>query len=213
LKSHVKNRLRNKQSMQRVDSRATGVVLTPAYVKVVQLQLENMGTEAVKLIQLETKCMPLLSEASCDKWVHGHGTEWKSIKEELYSDKVPAKGDSSPAVVPVPSGLVALWILMTSSRKARVGSSPFVPGALGELIGFGAFATVDRATDNDNRAIKVSRYGAKATLDREAKVLKALQEQMSPVGIASFIDYKKLSVTIGCVDVQLPALILAPRAK
>jgi len=44
-----------------IDARATGVVLNAAYVKIVQLRLEKMGTDKAKLIQLETKCLPLLS--------------------------------------------------------------------------------------------------------------------------------------------------------
>jgi hypothetical protein len=187
-----------------VDARATGVVLTAAYVKIVQLRLENMGTKSVKLIQLETKCMPLLSEASFDKWVNGCEAKWKTFKEKLYSGNVPANGA-------VPSGLVALWNLMTSSHSVLVGPSPFASGALGQMIGFGAFATVHRSKDNDNHIIKLSRYGATAALDLEAKVLEALKRRTEKVGgIASTIECKKLSVTIGGVDVQLPALILAP---
>jgi hypothetical protein len=170
-----------------------------------------MGTETMKLIQLETKCMPLLSEASFDKWVNGCEPKWKTFKEELYSGNAPAHGESSSDVEPVPSGLVALWDLMTSSRSVLVGPSPFASGALGQMIGFGASATVHRSKVNDNHIMKLSRYGATAVLDREAKVLKALTERTETVGgIASFIEHKKLSVTIGGVDVQLPALILAP---
>jgi len=43
-----------------VDTHATGVILTPAYVKIIQLRLREMGTPEVKLLHLETKCMPLV---------------------------------------------------------------------------------------------------------------------------------------------------------
>jgi hypothetical protein len=50
-----------------IDTRATGVVLTPAYVKILQLRLEAMGTKDTKLVLLETECMPLMSPENFEK--------------------------------------------------------------------------------------------------------------------------------------------------
>jgi hypothetical protein len=51
------------------DTQATGVVLTPAYVMIIQLRLVGMGTKDAKLVLLETKCLPLMSKESFEKWV------------------------------------------------------------------------------------------------------------------------------------------------
>jgi hypothetical protein len=106
-----------------IDTRATGVVLTPAYVKIIQLRLEIMGTEDVKLVLLETECMPLLSPDNFDKWAkEGFKEKWNEVKESLYP---PLVGGGSASNTDVPSGLVALCNLMTSTRKDIVGPSQF----------------------------------------------------------------------------------------
>ena len=46
-----------------IDNRATGLVLTPACVEILQLR--------AKLVLLETPCLPLLSRNSFDTWVGG----------------------------------------------------------------------------------------------------------------------------------------------
>ena len=196
-----------------IDARATGVVLTPAYVKIVQLRLENMGTNEMKLTKLETNCLPLLSQKSFEEWVKGRESRWTAFKSILYGDGTPTNGVSSNGGVP--SGLVALWNLMTTSRSVLVGPSPshLNSDVLGYLIGFGSFATVHQAKGKENHVMKLSQYGAKATLERESSVLRALQgPQTAPaVGIPRLVDFKKLSFSIGGIGVQLPALILAPR--
>jgi hypothetical protein len=68
-----------------IDTRASGVVLTPAYVKIIQLRLEDMGTVDVKLVLLETECMPLLSPNNFDKWAQeGTKDKWNEMKGRLY---------------------------------------------------------------------------------------------------------------------------------
>ncbi len=194
-----------------IDARATGVVLTPAYVKFIQLRLEKMGTPDMELIQLETKCMPLLSKDSFEKWVKGRDSKWKNIKTDLYGDTALENGDSSTTTA-VPSGLVALWNLMTSSRSVLVCRSPLGSDELGEMVGYGAFATVHGAKQNEEYVIKTSRYGAKTLLDREAAVLTELQQKAETVsGLSYLVESKELPVTIGGIDIRLPALILAPR--
>jgi serine/threonine protein kinase len=114
----------------------------------------------------------------------------------------------------VPTGLIALWNLMTSSRQDLVGPSrPVVADGLGDRLGFGAFATVHKATENPKHVIKVSRYGATVTLLQEASVLSKLQEDRRSVnfGLSQLIVRKNQAVTIGGINIELPALILAPR--
>lgn len=96
--------------------------------------------------------------------------QWKTFKRRLYgdSDGPPVRTGSLNAVVP--SGVVALWNLMTSSHSDLVGPSPFDSDELGDPIGPGTFATICTAKDSNERVIKLSRYGVKAALDRESSV-------------------------------------------
>jgi Protein kinase domain len=188
-----------------IDGRATGVILTAAYVKIVQLELKHMGTLDAELVQLETNCLPLMSESSFKRWVGDQESTWKSFKTKLY-------GDEPSVCAGIPTGLIALWNLMTSSRNDLVGPScPIAAKGLGGRLGFGAFATVHIATENPEHVIKVSRYGATATLLREASVLSELQEDGLNLGLSQLIARKKQAVTIGGINIELPALILAPR--
>jgi hypothetical protein len=66
----------------------------------------------MKLILLETKCMPILLEKSFKKWITGCGWKWDSIEFKMYGTNA---GPSSGAAVP--SGLVGLWNLMTSHQS------------------------------------------------------------------------------------------------
>jgi serine/threonine protein kinase len=163
----------------------------------------------VKLVLLETECMPLLSPDNFDKWAKGGSEDkWNEMKERLYPRSLARGGSASNT--DVPSGLVALCSLMTSTRKDIVGPSRFISDELGDLIGFGSFAAVYSHKNDTSLVIKLSRYGAKAGLEREAAVLKHLLEPSAP-GIARFVDFKSLEINIGGVDVLLPALTTGPR--
>jgi RIO-like serine/threonine protein kinase len=61
---------------------------------------------------------------------------------------------------------------MTLSRTDLVGPSRFVSDTIGDLIGFGSFAAVYSHKSDKSLVIKLSRYGAKAVLEREADVQK-----------------------------------------
>jgi hypothetical protein len=198
-----------------IDARATGVILTAAYVKIVQLELKDMGTRAAKLVQRETKCLPLMSKLDFERWVKGRESKWKSLKLELYGEETSSVNSdiANVGAGEVPPGLVALWNLMTSSRKDIVGPSHRnVSGELIALVGFGAFATV-HTTENNKHIVKVSRYGATAALNREAFVLQELKkdQRAGTLGLSQWIATKQLKVTIGGIDAELPALVLAPR--
>jgi hypothetical protein len=154
--------------------------------------------------------LPLLSKENFNKWVMGRESTWDGIRKELY-DECGAGAEESNAAA-VPCGLVALWNLMTSSRNFLVGpEAEFGSTTLGQLIGFGAFATVHISKNSEQQVVKLSRYGAKAMLDQEAKVLRALQQQQHQKGIVRMITYENMSIPVGGIGVQLPALTLAPR--
>jgi hypothetical protein len=177
-------------------------------VKIVQLRLENMGTVDTKLVFRKTKCMPLMSQVNFKKWTETCGNEKDWIDMGLYPTL-----ETSDVSNTVPKGLVALWNLMNSTRKDLVGPALFVSDVLGDMIGFGTFASVYKHKKTDH-VIKLSRYGGEAALARETATLQALLKKMptdSNIGIARFIGNDKVDINIGGVDVQLPALVMKPR--
>jgi serine/threonine protein kinase len=99
---------------------------------------------------------------------------------------------------------------MTSSHSVLVGRSPLATAGLGSMVGYGAFSTVYHVDGEFDQVAKISRYGVKASIEREAAVLTALKKDAS-VGISQLVEYKKLSITIGGINTPLPALILKPR--
>jgi hypothetical protein len=182
-----------------IDTRATGVILNPACVVILQLQLVNMGKPTVELILLETDVLPILSKENFDTWVNG--SEDPIFRQKLYPE------DSLPNPEVVPKGIVALWTLMTSTRKDLVGPSVCMSTRLGNMIGFGTFAAVYKDVMNEDQVIKLSRYGAKTALKREAEVLKAL---CSPDFLPCCCSSDDLEVEIGGVPFILAALVMAP---
>jgi hypothetical protein len=188
-----------------IDTRATGVVLTPACVKILQLRLVKMGTPEVKLVLLETYYLPLLSPANFDDWTKSSdgNKDMKAFRDLLYPN--PASSTDTD----VPAGLVALAKLMTTTRKDLVGPCPFESEEVGDMIGFGSFATVWIHKGADNQVIKLSRYGAKIALEQEAKVLKELGCDSGC--IPRWVGSEDLKVVIGGVSVVLPALVMEPR--
>jgi hypothetical protein len=195
-----------------VDTRATGVVLTPAYVKLIQLRLENMGTEKVRLVPLATDCLPLMSIENFDKWCGTkHEAKWENIRAELYCMADEAASNKKNDSTSVPSGLVALCNLMASTRRKLFGNPRFVSDTLNDLIGFGYFAAVYEHM-NKTQVVKLSRYGATKILEHETNVLEKLkQDGKQTNGVVQLISYKDESVTLGGVEIHLKGLTLEPR--
>ena len=119
-------------------------------MKIIQLRLENIGRVDLPFTQLETKCMALFSKEGFNKWFQGRESIWEDVQRELVDESPPAHGKVSLNAAALPSGLVAHWNFMTSSRLD-------FGGVLDELLGFGSFATAHRAKDRDNHIIKFSR--------------------------------------------------------
>jgi len=139
--------------------------------------------------------------------------QYASFTKELYGGH--SSDDSN-----VPSGLVALWSLMTTSRKDLVGPIPLQSGGLGGMIGFGSFAAVYKHKQVAAHVIKLlRRFGSKVALEKEAAVLKALQHDASGSGnggtcadcVPRVVSFRNFRVELGGVDVALPALVTEPR--
>jgi Protein kinase domain len=184
-----------------VDTRATGIVLSPAYLKIIQLRLINVGTPSVEVQLYATKCLPLLPKEQFLSWIE------HSKQKDHWSEIVQYNDNED-----VPSGLVALWNIMTSSRTDLFGPPSFEKDndVLGEMIGYGAFSTIHRSKTSSDVVIKVSRYGARSQLDREAEVLGQLKDID---GISQLIGLNDIDVTVSELRMTIPALSIKPFAK
>jgi hypothetical protein len=121
-----------------------------------------------------------MSKSSFERWVGGQESKWSRLKRELYSVEPSVNGDGSSLGAVVPTGLIALWNLMTSSRNDLVGPSRhLVAEELGERLGFGLFATIHATTRDREQIIKVSRYGSGVRCDS-----RTLTGSMCPFKIA-----------------------------
>ena len=187
------------------NTRATGIILTTFYVQIVQLRLEDVGTENVQLSVLHTPCLPLLPKTIFDDQIDSSKSkkEWKQLVGYSSDD------DN------VPRGLIALANLMTTHRSAIFGPVPFQSAVLADMIGFGAFSTIHAVKQEPNQVIKVSRYGADTILQHEAEVLRNLQktpdDSSSHPNIVDFIGYGVERLTLCEQEIELQALRLGPR--
>jgi Protein kinase domain len=211
-----------------MDTQATGMVLTPSCVEILQLQVVNVGTKNVTLKVLTTGCRPLLPRQNYDTWIAGlvndkiYKTHWKEVNEhtkELY-DSTASTNDA------IPAGLVALVKILTTSRKNLSTVSPLNPSTttvsassdsvsvsleLDHMIGFGAFASVYSCRGKYHKTVlKVSRHGEMGELLQESKVLQELGagSKFHPT-VRSLLDP---SVHMAGLKLPINALWLEPRA-
>ena len=204
-----------------IDTKATGVVITPCCVEFVQLCLENIGTPAARLAIYETGPLPLLSLDNFLKW---KGKEISSTaKENVPTQKKKAKietaytafgYDKAVTATDVPLGLVALANLMTMERKDLMGHSAQFElkekKADLHLLAWGSFSLIYKcqAQDQEEPCVKkISRYAFKKVLDNEKKVLQELRDVSHVVTLQ---DTDHVNIKIGTVFEKVPSLTLTP---
>ena len=207
-----------------IDTKATGVVITPCCVEFVQLCLENIGTPAARLAIYETGPLPLLSLDNFLKW---KGKEISSTAKES-SPTAPTRKkkakiettdtafgyDKAVTAKDVPLGLVALANLMTMERKDLMGHSAQFELEEKEvdlhLLAWGSFSLIYKcqAQDQEEPCVKkISRYAFKKVLDNEKQVLQDLRNMSNVVSLQDSDDVK---IKIGTVFEEVPSLTLTP---
>ena len=201
-----------------IDTKATGVVITPCSVQFVQLCLENIGTPAASLAIYETGPLPLLSFENFSAW-KGKESDQKAKKKAKRESADTAFGyDKEYAANDVPLGLVALANLMTMERKDLMGhSAQFecgekkdLHGEMEDLLAWGSFSLIykHRGKDGEKQCVKkISRYALSKVLDNEKQVLQDLN------GISNIVelqDSEKVKIKIGTAFENVPSLTLAP---
>jgi Protein kinase domain len=204
-----------------IDTCATGAIVTPACVVLLQLRLRGTATPDIHLELLQTSYLPLLSQANYNQWmkaVRSHSKQRQEASDNLRCLLYP---ENSRDDKKVPTGLLALARLMTSSRDELFGPALFTGAlkaktsriedvALGAMIGFGAFATVYKCTTPEGYVAKISRYGAKREMDNEANVLRDLKKLKVAEGIPSVLDCTTIIVDLLGLTLRLNALLIKP---
>jgi Protein kinase domain len=199
------------------NAQATGVILTPTCVVILQLRLVCVGTKDVHLELAETACLPLLSRKNYRKWiaeVKGHVKDVEVHNRELYG--------STSTEDEVPAGIVALAKLITTSRKNLFACSPCDPSTtvssgsvsleLDQMIGFGAFASVYSCLGvHQKTVVKISRNGGTNELTKELEVLNELRSECQTM-VPNVLPLSDPRILVAGVERPIKALWLEPCA-
>jgi hypothetical protein len=151
-------------------SHATGFIVNMAAIQIVQLRLEDVGTPDAKITFYRSKLLPFISKTTFESWAASAAParqkDFTAFSEQLYGTGKAASNDE------IPLGFQALYSLMKKERKRLFGPTVDVVGdKLGDVLGNGAFAVVFRSRENDNQAVKISRYGRSADINHEINIL------------------------------------------
>jgi hypothetical protein len=204
-----------------VNGKATGVVMMPSCIKIIQLCLNKMGTKEVTLTAYESELLPLMTVENFDLWATKERNAQKKLNT-LRNALFPSNPDResiheivSTTNKNIPSGIVALATLLVSRRSDLFGTEDIENDLIGTLLGHGSFSCVYSHKKDNDAVVKVSRYGAQAELEREAGVLEVLTQKMADlqndIGIVRLLSHANLTVRIGGIERELSANILSPR--
>ena len=196
-----------------VDSHATGVIGSLAYLQIYRLELKKVGTPDVSVVCVRSALLPLMSKENFLRWVQsnhpdkkGEQSKIKSSENILYS----APEDN------VPYGLLAMLQLMTSSKSELFGQTRDSGDGL-SLLASGAFGNV--YLKNDGTVVKLSRHGRASYLRAEGLAYKAVghygpQETGSGrcqnLAVAENVEE---TIKVGNRSIKLDALSVKPAGR
>lgn len=172
---------------------ATGVVATMYGVEIVQLQALNPCSQAATVQLLSTEKLPLMTKAIFDLWAPGDNS---GIREMLYQND---QGETD-----IPVGWMALWKLLRSRSQDLFKVACIEENQ--QLLGWGTFGYVFKK--EDNKVIKVSRFGQRAFLAREATAYREIGEHS---GLLKCDGMGTFNVMLGEATVETPSLTLSPQ--
>eukprot|EP00980_Cylindrotheca_fusiformis_P004774 scaffold1025_cov102-Cylindrotheca_fusiformis.AAC.1 len=215
--------------------------MTPSCLRIIQLELVDVGRPEVRLVMKRSPILPFLSKANFEKRFEGSKQCSPAYYEKLKSKLYPPTEVKSE----VPGGITALWNIMSCSRQALVGPSKInveddddEGGRIGDMISCGACATIHRTkvpkgADQEmvkkcnDQVIKLPRVGSDSLLEKElllekeANILQELAKRASQEGtheilqqqsIVRCVEFNKEEpMTVDNVKMKVPALVLSPR--
>jgi hypothetical protein len=195
-----------------IESHATGVIGSLAYVQVYRLELKDVGTERVHVKCIKSSMLPLMSQDVFSKWVKANPRSNEENRAEGALEKLYPNG--SPDREDVPLGHLVLLQLMTLSKSELFGQTCNDDSNL-QLVGSGSFGNVFRT--NDGKVVKLSRHGRKAYLRAEGYAYKAIghyglktEAECPNLAVAEEI---KVSIKVGAITREMDALTMRPAGR
>jgi hypothetical protein len=200
-----------------VDSTSAGMVITPVYMQVIRLKLENMGTAEAKVQFERTDLMPLVNKEAFEALVQ-NSTDRDYLNPLLFPQKRPPSE--------VPTGMLNLWRLLQSSDKdlgvlffgrknqvaKYVGCEDDAPVySIGKLLGSGSQGTVYAVGEDDSIVVKASVVGEVRYIKRELKALEKLGKSEICRNICELMGMGRVQYTIRNTTADVPAFVMAPR--
>jgi hypothetical protein len=202
-----------------VDSTSAGLVMTPVYMQVIRLKLENMGTAEAKVQFERTNLMPLVNKNAFKALVQN-----QIDRDYLEPLLFPQEGPSSDG--PIPTGMLNLWRLLHSSdedldvlffgRKNQVanfiGCDDSGVYSIGKLLGSGSQGIVYAVGEEDEDiVVKASVVGEVRYIRRELKALKKLGKPEIYKHICELRDMGRVHYTIRNTTAVVPAFVMFPK--
>jgi hypothetical protein len=224
-----------------IDSASVGLIITPLYMQVIRLEVNNVGTKSAEVKILYTDFFPLVNKGAFDAFVSSHiptvstnVTYAHSIQYLQDNLKLEEHG--------VPTGIKYLWQLLHSSdeelgvvffhsegqsegQKKGKREACFIPVEqvaegevteykLGALLGSGSHGLV--FAQGDNLVAKASAIGESIYIKKELIALNALKgtgAKHRDKHIPKLHYFGCVQYTIGDSIVNVPALLMEPRGK
>jgi hypothetical protein len=191
-----------------VETYATGVIGSLAYIQVYRLELNDVGTEHVHVKCKKSSMLPLMSKDTFSEWVKANPRN----REEHRADGAMKKlYDEYPDPDDVPLGLLVLLQLMLLSKSELFGQTCNDDSNL-ELIASGTFGNVFRT--KDNTVVKLSRHGRKAYLRAEGSAYRSIGHygltNKAECPYLPVAEETKLSIKVGAITRVMDALTLSP---
>jgi serine/threonine protein kinase len=190
--------------------------MTPVYMQVIRLKLENMGTAEAK-VQLErTNLMPLVNKQAFEALL-------LKSEDRAYLNPLLFPQESPPSEVP--TGMLNLWRLLQSSdedlgvlffgRKNQVaeyiGLDHDSVYAIGKLLGSGSQGIVYAVGDNEDIVVKASVVGEVRYIRRELKALEKLGKPKKCKHICELKGMGRVQYIIRDTIAAVPAFVMAPK--
>jgi hypothetical protein len=201
-----------------VDSTSVGLIMTPVYMQVIRLKLENMGTAEAKVQFERSNLMPLVNKDAFEVLVQN------PIDLDYLNPLLFPQGDLPSDV---PTGMLNLWRLLHSSdedldvlffgRKNQVakyiGCDVDAPAvySIGKLLGSGSQGIVYAVDEDEDIVVKASVVGELRYIKRELKALEKLGKSELCKNICKLKCMGRVRYTIRDTTAAVPAFVMAPK--
>ena len=222
-----------------IDADSVGLIITPVYVQVVRLRLQNMSIDSVNVVVDRTAMFPLVNKEALAAFVTNEDDR-EFLKNQLYpstdfttsSNAQSGGGDCEP-----PQGMAVLWQLIHCNEE-DIGVSFFnnrdpvkaanyissgstgdevakIPQVIDKCIGSGSQGIVYGLAGDERQTfvVKTSVFGQTRYIKREIEALQRLSvgAEMDAKFVAKMEGFGLVEYKIRSVIAKTPAIMISPR--